>query len=188
MLADPFINPFIDPQRIGMLGFSAGGYTTLVMAGARPDFSLWRTHCKEHARQDDEFCPALVWRMLPRITRRDWRLPRETRIKAAVVMAPPAILFDKAGLAQVKIPIRVYGARDDKHVQNQWNAGHVAAALPTPAPLNLVSGGHYVFLAPCGAQLLAEAPHLCVDAPGVDRQAIHRLIADELVQFFGKHL
>jgi predicted dienelactone hydrolase len=188
VLADPLLAGAIDARRIGMLGFSAGGYTTLVMAGARPDFGRWHAHCKLHAAQDDEFCPTLVWRMLPRITRKDWRVPNETRIKAAVVMAPAAILFDRAGLAGVKIPIRIYGARDDKHVQNIWNATKVAAALPTPVPLNLVPGGHYVFLAPCTAELRAEAPHLCIDAPGVERAAILRRIADELLTFFNATL
>ncbi len=184
VLADPLTAAAIDPNRIGMLGFSAGGYTTLVMAGARPDFGRWQTHCKAHASEDDEFCPTLVWRILPRITRHDRSVPRETRIKAAVVMAPAAILFDKAGLAGVHIPIRMYGAQDDRHVQNIWNASNVAASLPKPVAVNFVPGGHYVFLAPCTPELLAEAPHLCVDAPGVDRPAIHRRIADELVAFF----
>lgn len=188
VLANQFIGRTIDAKRIGMLGFSAGGYTTLVMAGARPDFSLWRAHCKEHADEDDLFCPTLVWRILPRITRTDWSLPRETRIKAAVVIAPAAILFNKAGLSAVKIPIRVYGARNDTLVRNQWNAGKVAAGLPVATQLNLVPGGHYVFLTACSPELLAEAPHLCIDPPGVDRVAIHRKIGNELLSFFGEYL
>jgi predicted dienelactone hydrolase len=188
VLADPFISASIDAARIGMLGYSAGGYTTLVMAGGRPDFSLWRAHCKAHASEDDEFCPAFVWRFLPLITHPAWQLPRETRIKAAVVMAPAAVLFDRAGLAGIHIPLRVYAARDDRHVQNQWSAAKVAASLPSPVTLQQVPGGHYIFLTPCTAQLLAEAPHLCIDAPGVDRAAIHRQIADDLVAFFDANL
>lgn len=188
VLADRALAGSIDPQRIGMLGFSAGGYTTLVMAGARPDFARWHAHCKAHASEDDEFCPTLVWRSLPRITRHDWRLPIETRLKAAVLMAPAAILFDKAALSGVRIPVRIYAARDDMHVQNRWNASTVAAWLSTPVAVNLVPGGHYVFLTPCTRELLAEAPALCVDAPGVERAAIHRRIAEELVTFFNATL
>ncbi len=40
VLADAKLGPLVDRQRIGMAGFSAGGYTTLLIAGAVPDFSL----------------------------------------------------------------------------------------------------------------------------------------------------
>src|SRR5215813_8115246 len=38
VLADPRFAAHADAARIGMVGFSAGGYTTLVLAGAKPDF------------------------------------------------------------------------------------------------------------------------------------------------------
>lgn len=188
VLAHPQLKQLVDPQRIGMVGFSAGGYTTLVMAGARPDFKRWQQHCQQHASQDDEFCPTLVWRFLPRITRSDWQLPRETRIRAAAVMAPASILFDREGLESVKIPLRLYGAQDDAITPNAWHVSRVAAALPAPAQVHMVPGGHFVFLEPCSATLRATAPQLCIDAPGVDRAAIQRRIGGELVEFFGKNL
>lgn len=188
VLAHPQLKQLIDPQRIGMVGFSAGGYTTLVMAGARPDFKRWKQHCQQNAKQDDEFCPTFMWRFLPRITRSDWKLPDETRVKAAVVMAPASILFDREGLSGVKIPLRLYGAQDDAVTRNAWHVSRIAAALPTPTPVNMVPGGHFVFLAPCSPGLRAEAPQLCVDPPGVDRVAIQRRIGDEMVEFFGKNL
>lgn len=188
VLAHPQLKGLVDPQRIGMLGFSAGGYTTLVMAGARPDFRRWKQHCQQHARDDDEFCPTFIWRFLPRITRSDWQLPDEKRVKAAVVMAPASILFDREGLSGVKIPLRLYGAQDDAVTRNAWHVSRIAAALPTPTPVNMVPGGHFVFLAPCSPGLRAEAPQLCVDPPGVDRAAIGRKIGEELVEFFGKNL
>lgn len=188
LLADPQLGPAIDPARIGMLGFSAGGYTTLVMSGARPDFGRWKRHCEAHAAADKEFCPPAVWRMLPIITQPGRTLPRETRIKAAVVMAPVAVFFDQAGLSGVRIPLRIYAAADDRVVQNQWNAVPLAAALPAPAAVNMVPGGHFVFLEPCTADMLAQFAQLCVDAPGVDRVAIQRRIGAELLDFFGRHL
>jgi len=188
VLAHRQLKQLVDPQRIGMVGFSAGGYTTLVMAGARPDFKRWKQHCQQHAQQDDEFCPTFVWRFLPRMTRSDWKLPDEKRIKAAVVMAPASILFDRAGLSDVKIALRLYGAQDDALTRNAWNVSRIAAVLPSPAPVNMVPGGHFVFLAPCSATLRTEAPQLCIDPPGVDRAAIQRRIGDELVEFFGKTL
>lgn len=188
LLAHPQFGPAIDPARIGMLGFSAGGYTTLLMSGARPDFSRWKQHCQAHAAEDKEFCPPTVWPMLPIITRPHLVLPKETRIKAAVVMAPVSVFFDRAGLAGVTIPMRIYAAEDDRVVPNQWNALPLAAALPSPATVNLVPGGHFVFLEPCSPAMLAQWPLLCTDPPGVDRAAIGRRIGAELLDFFGRHL
>src|SRR5262245_17228527 len=38
----------LDPERVGMLGHSAGGFTTLVIVGGEPDLRGMRTHCAEH--------------------------------------------------------------------------------------------------------------------------------------------
>jgi predicted dienelactone hydrolase len=183
-LADPQFSPAIDPRRIGMLGFSAGGYTTLVMAGARPDLGRWRSHCLEHAEQDGELCPAAVWRRLPIVTRPGWALPDETRIKAAVVLAPLGVFFGRQELDAIHIPLLLYGARDDHFLFYDWNVGQVARSLPRPAPVRMVEGGHFVFLAPCDGDMLRRLPQICTDADGVDRAAIHRRIGEELVAFF----
>ena len=42
--------------RIGALGHSAGGYTVLALAGARPDLSRIRNHCQAEGAEDPIFC------------------------------------------------------------------------------------------------------------------------------------
>lgn len=42
--------------RVGALGHSAGGYTVLALAGARPDLSRTRKHCQAEASEDPIFC------------------------------------------------------------------------------------------------------------------------------------
>ncbi len=187
VLADPRLAPSIDRDRIGMIGFSAGGYTTLVSIGGRPRYELWMAHCAAHP-EDHEFCPG-EGIVVPRITKPGWALPPPIgEIKAAVVMAPAGILFDARGLAGIGVPLRIYRAADDRLVQNQWNADHVAALLPNRPEIVTVPGDHYVFIAPCSPALRAEVAVICEDAPGVDRLAIHEKIADELVDFFRKEL
>jgi len=60
ILADPGWKERIasDSQgpRVGALGHSAGGYTVLALAGARPDLSRMRTHCLAEASEDPIFC------------------------------------------------------------------------------------------------------------------------------------
>lgn len=169
-----------------MIGFSAGGYTTLTSVGAKPNFDLWQTHCDVHP-EDRVLCPSVLFAFfisLPRITRPGWTMPEETRIKAAVVMAPLGILFDKAGLSGVTAPLRVYRAADDRVARNVWHADVVITGLPTPPEQMTVPGGHYVFLAPPFDVSSAVTRELFKDASGVDRVAIHENIGNELVEFF----
>lgn len=190
VLAHPVLGPAADPERIGAIGYSAGGYTVLALAGARPDFSLWQAHCDAHP-EDQTFCPtgaASAAVSLPRITRPGWTLPKETRIKAAVVMAPAAILYDRDGLAGVSVPMRVYRAADDEVARNPWNADVVIQDLPTPPETVTVPGGHYIFLAPPADREAVRASGLYDDSPGVDRTAVHARIADDLITFFRRTL
>jgi predicted dienelactone hydrolase len=188
VLADHRFTPSIDAGRIGMIGFSAGGYTTLASIGAEPNFNLWEAHCKKHP-EDSEFCPSMIaslFSSLPRITRPDWEMPHETRIKAAVVMAPVAILYDSAGLSGVTVPLRVYRAANDHRVRNALNADIVIAGLPVSPEQMTVPGGHYVFLAPPSDKPASKLRKLFDDAPGVDRVTIHKQISKELVKFFNR--
>jgi predicted dienelactone hydrolase len=187
VLADPVLAPAVDPNRIGIVGFSAGGYTALKTVGAEPKFALWGEHCRAHP-DDSELCPP-DGHAMPRITRPGWEPPPpDPRVKAAVAMAPLAVVFDEEGLSGVSVPVRLYRAADDRHVQNRWNAGNVAANLPAAPELVTVPGDHYVFLPPCPEAFAAEVPEVCTDAPGVDRAAIHARIAEELVDFFDRTL
>lgn len=187
LLADQRIAPSIDPGRIGMIGFSAGGYTTLVATGGVPKYSLWGAYCTSHP-DDRELCPA-DGAMPPRVTRPGWKLPPPVEgIRAAVIMAPLGLLFDGPGLARVDVPVRIYRAENDRLVQNQWNADHVAGLLPKPPEVITVPGGHFIFIAPCPPALAAEAPQGCTDAAGIDRPAVHAQIAADLVDFFRRTL
>jgi len=116
VLSEPRLREAIEADRIGMVGYSSGGYTTLTTIGGRPDYGLWGVHCQAHP-EDDELCPPDGSWVPPRITRPDWPLPPpETRIKAAVVMAPAGILFDAQGLSGVTVPVRIYRAENDRLV------------------------------------------------------------------------
>ncbi len=125
----------------------------------------------------------------PRITKPGWELPPpDPRIRAAVVMAPAGILFDAKGLASVKVPLRLYRAEGDRFVRNEWNADHIAALLPERPEVVSVPGNHFVFIAPCPAEIATKFPEACTDDAGIDRAAIHRQIAAELIAFFTRTL
>jgi predicted dienelactone hydrolase len=189
-LADPRFAAHADPARIGMVGFSAGGYTTLVLAGAEPDFLRTRQYCRDHA-EDPGACgngvrggePAT---RLPEIAA--WRPPQEPRLKAIVLMDPFAVPFDAASLSAVRVPTLLFRPASDDLLRAPANAAAVAAGLPRPPQLITVPGNHFVFLDPCPPEVAERAPVFCKDAPGVDRAAIHREIEDEVSKFLRRHL
>lgn len=186
VLADPRLAPGIDAKRIGMAGFSAGGYTTLVMAGARPDLSLHAAHCKAHP-EDAELCSDGAQTTLS-VTRPGWELPQDTRVRAAVAMAPLSVMFDAKGLAGVTIPLRIYKAANDQLLQNRFNTDPLLRAFQRPVEHAEVPGDHFVFLAPCSAALKAVAALICSDPAGVDRAAVHGRLNTEIVAFFDRAL
>jgi len=186
VLADVRFAPALDAQRIGVAGFSAGGYTTLVMAGARPDLSLHAAHCNAHP-DDAELCFAAARTTLG-VTRPGWALPQDTRVRAAVAMAPLSVMFDAKGLAGVTIPLRIYKAANDQLLQNRFNADPLLRAFARPVEQAEVPGGHFVFLAPCSDALKATATLICADPTGVDRAAVHEKLNAEIVDFFNRTL
>jgi predicted dienelactone hydrolase len=186
VLADKRIGPAIDAGRIGMAGFSAGGYTTMIMAGAKPDLALLGVYCSAHA-DDHEVCGTDVEKKIV-VTRPGWALPVDNRTRAAVAMAPFSIMFDAKGVADVTIPLRIYKASNDQVLRNHWNTDHLLSLLPAGVERGELAGGHYVFLAPCGDGLKAAMPAICNDAPGIDRTAQHARLNAEIVDFFDRKL
>lgn len=185
ILADPLLSPVIDPARIGFIGYSAGGYTGLVLAGAKPDFKLGLAHCAQGDR-DSAFC-GWMGRGGVRRARSELKATHDARIRAAVLMAPAwSVFFDRHGLADVTIPLRLYRAANDTMVRAATGEEHLLKLLPRPPEYVVIPGGdHNVFVAPCDQGMRGPA---CADARGVDRAAIHRAMNAEILDFFDRTL
>lgn len=62
--------------------------------------------------------------------------------------------------------------------------GHRGAVLPVlPGRV-----GHEIFVNECSEDGTLEFPESCVDAPGVDRAALHQAIGDAALRFFDASL
>lgn len=177
-LTSPLLGKHINEARIGAMGFSAGGYTVLTMAGAKPNFALREAYCKRHPG-DTEICGSAL-----RIEHPHLKAKADPRVKAVFAMAPLGVFFDKAGLASVKVPVFLYAAENDQVLLVDENAAHVRDCLPRPPEYRSIpKAGHYIFLAPTPA-LEKALPDLFTDPPGVDRGAIHAQIDKDALSFF----
>jgi len=176
----------MDPARIGMFGHSAGGITTLIVAGGVPDPDRGGAFCRDHA--DDWGCKRAQARSVS-LTDEDRKPPSwvsDPRVKAFVVAAPAATyVFGPQSLAHVTVPIQLWEAADDHIVPN----GLLRPILPAAPELHVVANaGHFDFLAQCSAVLAEHIPEICKEGPGFDRAAFHRQFNKDLTAFLAARL
>jgi predicted dienelactone hydrolase len=179
----------VDPSRVGVFGFSSGGFTVLAAAGGVPDLTRIAPYCTTHAASF--VCQLAIQH--PSVGKTP--IPPEawiadTRIKAAVVAAPAiGFTFSRAGLSKVRMPIQLWTAEKDHILPAPDYADAVRAALPRPPEFHVVRGAdHFDFLAPCSDALAQVAPQICEERGGFDRAAFHRVFNREVVRFFAQTL
>ena len=192
--SDSALGPHLDLNRLGAAGFSAGGFTSLVEAGARVDFDRFLRFCDAHP--EDGICAP----------QKEFQFPRSdaealfaqpagaaalahakddlsiANVKAAFVMAPGIVQsLDPESLKGMRIPVRILLGDADKVAPPATN-GEVAAALIPGAKLTaLPHVGHYDFLAECSPAGNAVVPVCPTDVP---RAATHKTAIDEALAFF----
>lgn len=197
LLADPRWKSMIDPTRIGVAGFSAGGYTSLLVVGAVPRFNLFIGYCHRHA-EDAETCAAAK-NFTPKsladylaALQKDlyhWGPTADPRVKAAFVMAPLSLLFDKTGAAAIHRPVDLWYGQHDHVLLPKENAAHLAPLIPTLTRVTVVpKADHWVFLAPCSPALAKDAKTICTDPPGVNRLKVHAQLNADALTFFRQTL
>ena len=187
VLAHPRVGGLVDRSRIGMVGHSAGGYTALLIAGARPNFDLMVEY-----RRAVPYDPLRDRADAASRERRKPELPYATdaRVRAIFLMAPAlGYVFDREGLAGVQVPVKLYRPSADELLAHPWNAERIASMLPRPPEYEVLErAGHFVFLAPCSAAFAAQVPIICADPPSIDRGAIHKRLNADMVDFFARTL
>jgi predicted dienelactone hydrolase len=181
----------LDPKRVGIFGFSLGGFTALVLAGGTPEVQRLAELCS--ARPQAPECAFVQQRhgdMLDGGAAADVTWPHDALIGAAAVAAPAvAFLFGPGALQHVLIPVQLWRAEHDEQAPDEWNTAVVRQGLPQRAEDHVVPGaGHFAFLAPCSEALAAAAPLICTDAPGFDRSAFHSEFNQRVAHFFAREL
>ncbi|KTB60517.1 alpha/beta hydrolase family protein [Pseudomonas syringae] len=180
-LLDPMLSPYLNARQVGVIGYSAGGETALILAGAQPDLKRLRQYCLERPN-DRDACKTqgeLV------ADRDDLHAQADPRVGALMLMAPLSLMFGRHTLGDVHVPVLMYAGDDDQLLAIDRNAEALARKLPQAPDYKLLAGaGHFVFMAPCSDEQRATAPLLCNDPDGVDREDIHRTLSAEAVRFF----
>jgi len=194
LLSDKSFSPFIDKEKIGMVGFSFGGYTALALAGAELNCDLLKTRSKT-TEGKKEFCiPELgdLRKLIAEIPCDSIQSSfKDDRIKAFVALAPALGL----GFDQVKQtkhatdPILIIGSENDQIAPIKTNAENFHQLIPHSRLLTLGGkAGHYIFLNEGNEILKKEAKNYYVDDKATNRKAMHEYVEKVITEFFQANL
>ena len=195
LLASKTIAPSIDPQRVGAIGFSFGGYTVLALSGATIDYRTLLTYYRSHRQELD--VPELpnVSKYLddPALTGGVRRVPplKDSRINAFFSISPSMGqgFTSQAQFATVQDPVYIVGSENDQMSPVKANARKYH---------NLIAGseyyefegkpGHYVMLNEAIDEVKKSDPTYFTDDPSVDRHQVHTKVIALAIEFFSTKL
>jgi predicted dienelactone hydrolase len=167
----------IDPKRIGFFGFSRGGYTGLVLVGARPDWASTTNLCRT---VPSRMCEQILSKAFPARP-----LTYDPRIRAAVIANPLAVMFAADSFSTVKVPVQLWMSERGGDGVSPESIVAVNRNLPAQHEFHTVpNAAHFVFLAPCAPPLATKRPEICTDTPSFKRDAFHKQFDASVVGFF----
>lgn len=212
MLEEPDWAPLVDPERIGVLGFSLGGAAVLRIAGARARVEDLARYCENHPEMDDcrWYAGGTGYRDGERIDVPPFDLrsidreafereENDARIAAVVAVDPAlAAVFDPASLEAVDTPLTFINLGAAGTVPVGVRSEALAAAAPSGRLENVPGAVHFSFLPVCrpGAvaflERIGESDRLCDDAGDLEsdresdreRSALHEDIAQRVLEAF----
>ena len=177
---------------VGALGHSAGGYTVLALAGAKPDLSRIKKHCQAEASEDPIFCslarpgeatppsPVATPSLLPSL--------KDERVRAIVAMAPTGVLLTAESLAAVRSATMIYEAALDRFLVPRFHAEWVASNLPAANLHRVPNAWHFAFMNAPSMSIPSHDGDIAANPPGFDRTVFLNQLAVEITAFFDKTL
>ncbi|WP_273233330.1 MULTISPECIES: alpha/beta hydrolase family protein [Pseudomonas] len=182
---DKLLGDEVDSRQVGVIGYSAGGESALILAGGHPELQHLRQYCEKQP-DDAEACERAASLAIDDDV---VEAAPDSRVRSLLLLAPLGLMFGRQDLADVQVPVLLYAGAEDHLLLPAENAAALARRLPGPADYRVVPGaGHFVFMAPCSAEMREAAPQLCDDGEGVDRMAVHDSLNSEAVRFFSQTL
>jgi predicted dienelactone hydrolase len=193
LLDQPDIKAVINPDKIGMAGFSFGGYTAIALAGGRFDFLSLLNYYKTTGRQEinvPEF-PGLNKYLDDKdllVVAKNPPTLSDKRIKAFFSISPalgPGFVSDR----DITAPVYIVGSQSDSIAPVKTNALRYHQLIKgSQYYVNPGKTGHYVMLQEAIDDVKKEAATYFTDDATVSRHQVHLKVDSLAVGFFVKYL
>lgn len=192
LLSQPEFDQVIDSKRLGATGFSFGGYTVIALAGGVLDYNTLLAYYKKNGRHKLEV-PELpgVSKHLddPVLAESIKRIPvlKDGRFIAFFAVSPALGegFTSKKQVAQLQAPLYIVGSQSDSISPVKTNARHYHQLINGSEYYEFPGKtGHYVMLNAAIDDVKRSDPTYFVDAPTVDRQAVHEQMIRLATRFF----
>lgn len=196
--SDPDIGSHLDLDRLGVSGFSAGGFTSLVAVGAKVDVNHFLAFCrrnptdgvcapqKEFVVTRDDATKALASPELAAEAARAGEDHSIAGVRAAFAIAPAIVqALPPEGLAKMKTPVAIILGDVDPVAPPDTNGRVAARAIPRAQLKELAGVGHYDFLSTCTSAGMASVPICTAKVP---QDQTHQAAIDMALAFFGRTL
>ena len=173
--------------RVGAVGHSAGGYTVLALAGGRPDISRIVKHCEHERAEDPIFCnmgrahdPAAQTTVVAEPA----ASPRDPRVRGVVALAPVGVVFTEESLANIRVPVVIYEAEQDRFLVPRFHAEWIAQNVSGAELCRVPNAGHFAFADLPSMPIATEDGDLGADPPGFDRPSFLHQLSIDIPAFF----
>jgi len=201
LLKDPKFGLAIDQDKIGMAGFSIGGYTTIAAAGGKLNFKALDDYGHTAGGKQELTLPESPGladflknggeKQVEGSFKNSPKLLKDKRIKAFFAICP-AIgqgFVSKSQFKDLTRPLYIVEVESDSITPYKTNAEHYHQLIPA-SQYKLIKGkaNHYVFLSEAAEPVKKEAPVYFNDDPSVDRHVIHQQVGALAVEFFKEKL
>jgi predicted dienelactone hydrolase len=182
----------IDPDRIGIVGFSLGGSTAMEIAGARANLEAYARYCDHYKKWDCAWFaggrgyvddkPVKVDKVdLRKIDRTRFEQSNlDRRIKTAVLVDPGlAQVYDAQSLKEIAIPMHFINLGSEGEIPDAVISDKLASLTPKGTYATVKDANHFSFLPECkegSAEFLksvGEVDPICDDAGSRSRADIH---------------
>ncbi len=190
-------NAIIDTTKIGMAGFSLGGYTTIAMAGGVIDYHQIKEFSITKEGKNEFNLPEMgdVSKFItPEIVKKgntNFKNLKDDRVTAFVAMAP-AIgqgFQQKEQFKNINDSILIIGAEKDERTPVETNAKHYHKLIKNSNYIELKGNiGHYVFMNEAKKGLKRRASLIFEDDKSINRKNIHIKVSDIVLKYFDKRL
>ncbi len=192
LLDQPDLKAVINPDKVGMAGFSFGGYTAIALAGGKFDFLSLLNYYKTIGRNeinvpefpginkylDDKDLLAVAKNPPPLY---------DKRIKAFFAISPalgPGFVSDR----DIAGPVYIVGSQGDSIAPVKTNALRYHQLIKgSQYYVNPGKTGHYVMLQEAIDDVKKQAPTYFTDDTSVNRHQVHLKVDSLAVRFFVKN-